>query len=523
MVNNNILNENYWISFDVKKTDIEFIYNYLLEKETPQSTNILIQALVEHRIASEKEKQLTSSNSNEKIYFPKDQYSVGDTLVFPSLGNIKGEITAIRTGFNPDVESLSVISVELEDKSSKSFASGVEDHPLNHFFDLSDDDPNFDSNIIMENHGPHLTEVIEASLVENEDLVRIAGNWFPRSLLVDIHLGHLNLVEAILEEAHGGPIGTAKLMDLVDLNAGVERNLLEFSFNLALQEDERFDEVGPAGETLWFLHAMEPEFVRKTPLFLKNSVDSSSNDTLDEYLALFDSSIFDELEKQDFQNINSNEAVISLSYPHWRSGTLPLPRTLSKMFPTAYEAPRVRFTFVDGNEKFSGWVIRAEKYVYGFADWYKKNDIISGSLIKVSKGKTPGEINISFDKSRQNKEWLKTILVGSDNGIVFAMLKQPINADYNDRMALVVTDVEALDDLWKKKTFSSEPLQKTVNRILRELIKLNPQGQVHGQEIYASVNVLRRCPPGSVIQVLLADPAIEYLGDLYFRFKEKGT
>ena len=523
MVNNNILNDNYWISFDVNKKDIEYIYNYLLEKETPQSTHTLIQALVEYRIASEKEKQLSSNNSNEKIYFPQDHYNIGDTLIFPALGNIKGEITAIRDGFNPDVETLSVISVAMEDKTTKSFASGVEDHPLNHFFDVSDDDPNYDSNLIMETHGAHLTEVIEASLMDNEDLVRIAGNWFPRSLLVDIHLGHLNLVEVILEEAKGGPIGTVKLMDQVDLNASAERKLLEFSFNLALQEDERFDEVGPAGETLWFLHAMEPEFVRKTPLFLKNSVESSTSDALDEYLALFDSSIFDELEKQDFQNINSDEAIISLSYPHWRSGTLPLPRTLSKMFPTAYEAPRVRFTFVDGNEKFSGWVIRAEKYVYGLADWYKKNDIMPGSLIKVSKGRTPGEIIISFDKSRQNKEWLKTILVGSDGGIVFAMLKQPINADFNDRMALVVTDVEALDDLWKKKVFSNEPLQKTVNRILHELIKLNPQGQVHGQEIYASVNVLRRCSPGSIIQVLLADPSIEYLGDLYFRFKEKGS
>jgi len=33
---------------------------------------------------------------------------------------------------------------------------------------------------------------------------------------------------------------------------------------------------------------------------------------------------------------------------------------------------------------------------------------------------------ISSEKSRQNKEWIKTVLVGIDKGIVFAMLKHPM-------------------------------------------------------------------------------------------------
>lgn len=522
MQSNHKLNENYWGSLEVEKSDIDFIYNFLLEKEIPQPTTSLIRAIIENRIALEKERKLSNDKGEIQIYLPKDKFEINDTLRFPSLDGREGVVKQMRDGYNPDLESFSIITVEFSRDDVQEFATGIQDHPLNHFFDLPEDDPNLDPDHIIESFGEKLVAILDQSLSENEDLVKIAGSWFPQSLLIDVHVGHLNLVEAILEEAEGGPISTSQLMNQVELEANADKKLLEFSFNFALQEDSRFDEVGPAGETLWFLHIMEPESVRKTPLFLKNTVDSSSDFKMGEYLDLFESTVYDEFEKLDFHADTTEKAIISLSYPHWRAGTLPLTKTLSKMFPTAYEAPRVKFSFVDNGDRFAGWVVRSEKYVYGLEEWYRKNDIIPGSLINISKGKNPGEIIVGYKKSRQNKEWLKTVLVGSDNGIVFAMLKQPINADYNERMALVVTDVEALDNIWYKKTFLSEPLEKTVNRILHELIKLNPQGQVHAQEIYASVNVIRRCPPSSIIKSLIENSEVEYLGDLYFRYKDKG-
>src|SRR5574341_1132217 len=39
--------------------------------------------------------------------------------------------------------------------------------------------------------------------------------------------------------------------------------------------------------------------------------------------------------------------TVLLTYPHQRAGTLPLSPQLKMMFPTAYEAPRIRFTLVD--------------------------------------------------------------------------------------------------------------------------------------------------------------------------------
>jgi HrpA-like RNA helicase len=144
-----------------------------------------------------------------------------------------------------------------------------------------------------------------------------------------------------------------------------------------------------------------------------------------------------------------------------------------------------------------------------------------GSLVIVEKGKNPGEINVSYERSRQNKEWVKTVLIGSDQAVVFAMLKQSITANYNERMAIAVTDTQALDDLWEKKVYLKEPIQKTITRIMRELAKLNPQGHVHAQELYAAVNIVRRCPPTMVVHQLLSTPTIEHLGDLYFKFIDK--
>jgi hypothetical protein len=57
-------------------------------------------------------------------------------------------------------------------------------------------------------------------------------------------------------------------MEQIGAPDGVSRNLLEFSLNYALQEDGRFDEVGPAGEVLWCLKRLEPDEVQQPPAAL---------------------------------------------------------------------------------------------------------------------------------------------------------------------------------------------------------------------------------------------------------------
>jgi hypothetical protein len=518
------IDANYWTQFSINDKDIEYIYDLLLEKEIPLSTEELIKSLIKQRIEIEKKNSKKSSQNGNQIYFPRENYNKGDTLLFTAFDMKKGQIQEIRDGFNPDYKGLKVINVIFDSGEQRSFASNLNDHELNHIFDIPDDDPNFNPEIVFSNHRHSLTDCLELALTRNEDLVKIAGNWFPRSLLVDVHIGHLNLAEAVLEEAKGGPIETIPLMKQAELNANADTRLLEFSFDLALQEDSRFDEVGPAGKTLWFLNAMEPECVKKVPIYLQYDIKDDKPISESDILELFEGNMYDELETWDSLGDEKDTAIISLTFPHWRAGTLPLSNTLKKMFPTAYEAPRVKFTFVDvkSKEKLPGWVVREHKYVYGLSNWYEKYNLMPGSLVTVEKGEIPGEINIHIEKSRQNKEWIKTVLVGSDQAVVFAMLKQSISANFNERMAIEISDPEALDVLWQEKVYQKESIESTIIRIMKEISKLNPQGQVHAQELYAAVNVVRRCPPSVIIHNLLQTEAVEDLGNLYFKYLKSG-
>ena len=44
------------------------------------------------------------------------------------------------------------------------------------------------------------------------EFVWLAGKWFPRSLLVEINVGQLNIADAILDMNGGGPLPTEALL-----------------------------------------------------------------------------------------------------------------------------------------------------------------------------------------------------------------------------------------------------------------------------------------------------------------------
>jgi hypothetical protein len=213
---------------------------------------------------------------------------------------------------------------------------------------------------------------------------------------------------------------------------------------------------------------------------------------------------------------------VRLIFPHWRAGTLPLSERVLPLFPTAYEAPRIRFTLVDGKtgERFPGWVVRQERYVSGFKEWYEKKGLIPGGIVYVKPGKEPGEVLVETKSSRSTKDWMRTLLVGSDGELVFATLKQIIKSDFNPRMAIVVPDVEPVDKVWDKNRNEPLPFEQIVVDTVRELTKLNSQGHVHATELYAAVNTVRRCPPGPLFSLLETRPWFVHVGDLHFRFDD---
>lgn len=519
------LQETYWEKFEIQEEDLEFLYNHLLEIETPLTAKELAEVLIRERIRRESERLLALQTAGGEIYQPKNRYQPDDRIQFPALNWSKGNVLSVRPGFNPDLPPFEVIKVELTDGSIKEFAASLVDHDLNKPPQNEIAEPALNPDLIIRKYGDQIAELLTQTFETVPDLVQIAGAWFPRSLLVDVSLGHLNLAEALLEMSSGGPLPTEVILDQIELPTDVNRKLTEFSMNLALQEDERFDEVGPAGKTLWFLRRLEPEGVQNTPLYLRYqpvSVDFSAARTEIEALNRL---VFDELEPEGDLPRKAEEIEVSLIFPHWRAGTIPLSKSIARLFPTAYEAPRVRFLFVDEEtgKEFSGWVVRPNRYVFGLREWLEEKELIPGSLFVIKQGKEPGKVVIKALKKKSTKEWLRTVLVGTDGGVVLTMLKQQIGNEYDERMVIAIPDVAAFDQVWETASRHKTPLEKTILNMMREMVKLSPQGHVHAQELYAAVNLVRRCPPGVLVSILANQPNVIHLGDLYYRLSDQDS
>jgi len=230
----------------------------------------------------------------------------------------------------------------------------------------------------------------------------------------------------------------------------------------------------------------------------------------------------DELVEDESPASQMDEITISLSYPHWRVGTLPVSARLRGLFPTAYESPRVRFTVVDGQskEKIPAWVVRQHGYIAGLGKLYEKYGLMPGSLVSIAKGKEPGQTIITARIHRSQRDWVRTVLVGSDGGIVFAMLKQNVTADFNERMAIAVPDVASVDEACAQVAKQRLPFERLVADMMRELVKLNVQGHVHARELYSALNIVRRCPPGPLLAFLLRNYNYKHVGDLHYRMAE---
>ena len=235
------LREDYWTTFELQEEDIEFLYSYLLEKEIPLTSRELMSALVIERIRREKLAIERQRSSQGDIFFPKEHYSIGQHLVFPAMQWRAGKVISGRSGWNPEIGAFDVVSVQFENGEEREFATGIMEHVLNEPPEISDIDASLDPRHVLETYGESLVDSLVADLENNKNFVRIAGRWFPRALLTEVSPGHLNLAEAVLDMAGGGPLPTSALIEQIELSSNVNSKLLEFSLDLALEEDVRFD------------------------------------------------------------------------------------------------------------------------------------------------------------------------------------------------------------------------------------------------------------------------------------------
>ncbi len=518
----------YWANLEITSADLQLLANHLFEKEEPLNVDGLLQVLIDYRLKEREAERKSKLESIGEIYLPAKTVGIGAKIRFPEFDWKQGTVLANRPGENIAIGEFTVSEVEFEDGTRQFFATNLPEHALNTKVYKSQEDVPEDPQEIYKLFAPALRSKLRKALEKQSELVRIADTWFPRSLLIDISKGHLNLAEAILDAHEGGPLDIDALMKELELDVEAQnQKLLEFSLNHALQEDPRFDEVGTTGEIAWFLKRLEPESVLEPPIYIRSTSIVPLADELDEesYKLLYE--LDDEL---SFTNDEIDEAdrvdsiMFTLTYPHWRSGSIPVTPNTNRVLPSALESENVKISFIDqqNEQTISAWLVRPHNYVIGLREWFEDQNLIPGSNIEISTTKHPGTMMISAEKKRSNKEWIKTVLVGADGGLVFALLRQPISAGFNERMAIAIPDLEGLDKIWKDRIGKKIQIKSDVFRMMNELSKLNSQHHVHFIDLYAAINVIRRTPPMELLEALSTNPEIIHVGDHYYHLADQG-
>jgi len=518
----------YWANLEITASDLQQLANFLFEKEEPLNLDGLLQVLIDYRLKEREAERKSKLEAAGELYVPGNAYEVGARIRFPEYDWKQATVISNRPGENVALGDFTVTEVEFDDGSLRSVATNLPEHALNAKNYKHQDDVAEEPSEIQNLYASALRTKLRKALEKQSELIRIADTWFPKSLLIDISKGYLNLAEAILDSHEGGPLGIEVLMKEMELNAEPQnKKLLEFSLNYALQEDSRFDEVGTTGEISWFLKRLEPAFVQEPPVYIRSTSVVPLADHLDEetFKLLYD--LDDEL---SFSNDEINEvdrvdsATFTLTYPHWRSGSIPVTPNTNRVLPSALESENIKISFIDKQtqQQISAWVVRSHNYVVGLSDWFEQQNLIPGSNIEITATKHPGTMLISTEKKRSNKEWIKTVLIGADGGLVFALLRQPIYAGFNERMAIAIPDRDGLDKIWQDRQGRNIQIKSDVFRMMNELSKLNSQRHVHFIDLYAAINVIRRTPPMELLTVLATTPEIIHVGDHYYHMADQG-
>jgi hypothetical protein len=512
-------------NFTITSEDVDYLMNLLLEGEKPLPSRELALLLVERQLEAERS-ALQERFKGARVYDPALHYESGDKLVFPKMDFVTGTVTNTRTGFNPEYGEFAVIGLELNGKTREFAADLQVPHNLNQSEDsdgaipLEPGEETFTAEQILEENEEEIIGQLEERLIETEALVRVTQQWFPVDLVMDVNVGHLNLAEAVLDMVGGGPLRTSDMLEQIGGVGNAPIELQTFSLNYALNEDDRFDEIGPAGEVLWFLTRLEPEEVRKTPAPLIYPRIEYDRGMLTEEMLALEAEIDDEL--SGLKPLKVREANVTLIYPHRRMGTLPLNAHARALFPTARRAPRIYVTLVDGEdgEEFNGWVVHSEGYVFGLANFYRKHKLPIGGFVQLRRGEEPGQVVVSYDGHRARTEYIP-LMSARDNQIQFENTKRAIGADYDDLMVVGIEELAAIDEFVKHLQQQRKPLAAVLKMLLAALSRLTPQGTVHAKQLYSTLNVLRRCPPGAVMATLNANPDFENVGGHYWKLSEE--
>ena len=509
----------------ITNKDVNYLYGLILDGGKPMTTAVLAQALIERHCRQE-ESMIEAELGRGAVYQPKDQYEVGEAIIFPALDYSLGKVIGTRQGRNPDYGQFTVIQVEFEgEEETREFASGLEgEHRLNRKQgegDLLAVGELLSPQELYEQYGTPIEAKLTGVLRGHREFVSYGGEWFLHDLLVPVDIGRLNIAEALVE-IKSMPLTPADLLADLDLPGEVPQEIRILSLNNALEADGRFDNIGDMGRDLWYLKRLTPEIVLHPPARLRLGHEPYVRQDISEELLLIEREIDDEGSGEEVLGPSRPiyRTTLALTYPHWRCGTLPLTLRTRALFPEAshHHSPIV---LLDGQrgERMQGWVVHQESFVYGLEAWYRRYELPVGTFIKLERTRDPRVVSVDFEARRLKRLW-GIVAAVQDRKLVFQLRKVPVSCEYDEQLSISEDDPEAMDRFWTEAHSRGESLLQIMVRILPELTKLSPQGTVHAKTIYSAVNLLKRVPPGPIFAHLSSEPCFVSMGGGFWTFDE---
>jgi hypothetical protein len=509
----------YWTSssFKITDIDIENLYQYLIDTEEPQQLTTLVRAIIEARIEAEK-LEFQRRLEGRTVYQPSLSYSIGDQIIFPSMQFAHGEVAGIRSAQNPQYGEFKAVEVSFAVGRVKEFASELEiDHPLNigdGLPSLQTDAPDVEK--LMAFHEDIVAEALIHRLDDHEEFVRLAGQWFVKSLFSEVNVGHLHLAEAILDMNGGGPLTTPEILVDLDMDPGVKPSVQEFSLNYHLQQDERFVEVAPPGRVVWFLHRLTPSDVQSVPERLQYEALSFDRALFGSQLLQIEREVDDEWSGIESADLKQT-VKITITYPHLASGTLPLSSRVQPLFPLGVSQTQL-VTLIDdmSGQEFTVWVAGQNRYITGLADWFERNSIPVGGYVNLTPTDQAGRVIIGCDRRRkERKEYVRLASI-EDGRIKFELQKKNIGCDYDDLIIVGTDQVAALDAIYRRS--SQRPINELLAEMFPDLTRESTQNSVHAKTLYSAINMFCRAPSGVIFAELVRHPAFISVGDQYWQF-----
>jgi hypothetical protein len=497
----------YWQEqFSPSNQDIEFIYHQILDENRLLDLDDIATILVKRHCDAE-ELETRSELQQGRVYQPQESYAADELIVFPLFDYALGKVEYTRQGSHPDYGDFTTIGVGFEKSGvTREFVANFTHPSLNIGNQSLANLQGLTSPAeLYQEYKKFIHPKVKAALKTNSDFIEFHEQYFLRDLLSDFHEGLFNIADAAID-INNGPLSVEALIEQMGLATDKEiTDLLRFSVSYRLANDERFDDVGPAGHVLWYLERLEPPEAHHPPRRLQISdqpYDPGSFDNdLRGLLAEIDDEATDPADVPE-EDPDVDKVTIVLNYPHWRVGTLPLTPQTQPLFPISYYNP-VLFEFVDGRtgDTFPGWVVLNSKYVFGLGEWYQKNKLPVGAYIDIKRTDDPMRVIVDYQAARNQRDWIRMATVVNDR-LTFQMNKEVISCKYDELMIIGDANQAEIDRLWLNTEEKETPIYNLLCHLFPELSKLNPQSTVHAKTLYSAINVMRRTSPGLVFQEL---------------------